>query len=82
MFRLLTSSQSSTALFAHVASVPIILSNLALARMAFEDAYLTVQDVDGQLWADKLRYRMHGHSQHIVDVPDEQSWLFQDAAIS
>lgn len=48
--------------------------------MAFEDAYLTVQDVDGQLWADKLRSRMHGHSQHLI-VPDEQSWLFQDAGM-
>lgn len=70
------------ATLAHVVapvSILVLRSNLALARMAFEDAYLTVQDVDDQLWADKLRSRMHGHSEHsIVHVPDEQSWLFQD----
>lgn len=33
-------------------------SNLALAQMAFEDAYLTIQDVDGVEWADKLRRKM------------------------
>jgi hypothetical protein len=26
--------------------------------MAFEDAYLTIQDVDGVEWADKLRRKM------------------------
>ena len=33
-------------------------NNLALAQMAFEDAYLAIQDVDGVEWADKLRSAM------------------------
>jgi predicted membrane chloride channel (bestrophin family) len=46
-------------------------NNLALSRMAFEDAYMTVEDVDGVGWADMLRNKMHDNSAPV----NEQSWL-------
>ena len=48
------------------------LPNRALAMVAYEDTYLTVLDVDGTDWADKLRVRMHDQS---TDLATEQSWL-------
>ena len=51
-------------------------SNLALAQMAFEDAYLTLQDVDGIKWADLLRTKMHaGINDGNLMGPNELSWL-------
>lgn len=46
----------------------------ALAMVAYEDTYLTILDVDGPEWADKLRIRMHDKS---TDLPTEQSWLLE-----
>lgn len=36
----------------------------ALARTVFEDTYLTVMDVDGMEWAEKLRARMQERKDH------------------
>lgn len=38
-----------------------LLSNLGLAATANEDTYLTILDIDGEEWADKLRHRMRNH---------------------
>jgi len=38
--------------------------NDALARTVFEDTYLTVMDVDGIEWAEKLRVRMQERKDH------------------
>lgn len=50
-------------------------SNLALAQMAFEDAYLTIQDVDGVEWAEKLRRRMDTSVEEAVVTVSETTWL-------
>lgn len=50
-------------------------SNLALAQMAFEDAYLTIQDVDGKEWADKLRRKMSDTTEIVVEENNETTWL-------
>lgn len=45
----------------------------ALAMTAYEDAYLTILDVDGPEWTDRLRKRMHDASATITST--ELSWL-------
>jgi hypothetical protein len=50
----------------------IISSCLAYARMVFEDAYLMLDDADGQVWADTVRYKMHDRA---GDPVTEQSGL-------
>lgn len=44
-----------------------------MALTAFEDTYLTILDVDGPQWTDKLRARMHNPSR--VETSPEQIWL-------
>lgn len=46
----------------------------AMAMTAYEDTYLTILDVDGPEWTDKLRLRMHDQTQPITYAA-EQSWL-------
>jgi len=49
--------------------------------MAFEDAYLTIQDVDGMEWADKLRARMNSLPVEKKGmVPDERTQLLKSSA--
>lgn len=43
--------------------------------MAFEDAYLTIQDVDGVEWAEKLRRRMDTSVEEAVVTVSETTWL-------
>jgi predicted membrane chloride channel (bestrophin family) len=52
----------------------IDFDNNALACTAYEDTYLTILDVDGQEWTDKLRMKMHG-DENDVAFPSEQSFL-------
>ena len=52
------------------------LDNGALAMTAYEDIYLTVLDLDGPEWTDKLRVRMHNPSV-VTKVPLEQEWLVE-----
>lgn len=47
--------------------------NAALAMTSYEDTYLTILDVDGPAWADKLRGRMHDPAN--LELRPEQSWL-------
>jgi putative membrane protein len=49
-------------------------NNLSLAQMAFEDAYLAIEDVDGVEWADKLRFKMGQHNAS-GDLPTEKTSL-------
>ena len=50
--------------------------NNVLAETAYEDIYMTIRDIDGPEWADKLRARMWGNKQAHKDVlPSEQSLL-------
>lgn len=51
--------------------------NAALACTAYEDTYLTILDVDGSEYADKLRLRMHDAT-HDVVFPTEQSFLLRN----
>jgi hypothetical protein len=46
----------------------------AMAMTAYEDIYLTILDVDGPEWTDKLRSRMHDKTNN-TQVSTEQSWL-------
>lgn len=46
----------------------------AIARTAYEDTYLTLFDVDGLLYTDKLRKRMHDANAEPY-LTAEQSWL-------
>lgn len=39
----------------------------------FEDTYLTILDVDGPEWTDKLRARMHDPND--ANLSQEQAWL-------
>lgn len=48
--------------------------NAALAKVAYEDTYLMVLDVDGPEWADKLRYKMHDEPSE-NPLPNEHTWL-------
>ena len=57
-------------------------SNLALAQMAFEDAYLTIQDVDGVAWADKLRTKMHDGTMNGESSPNETTWLKNHSSLA
>ena len=47
----------------------------ALAETAYEDTYMTVLDVDGAEWVDRLRYKMHDPTSSGNELPNEQSWL-------
>lgn len=47
--------------------------------MAFEDAYATIADVDGMVWADSLRFMMHGDAE--TPMPSERSWLLGGSAL-
>lgn len=42
--------------------------------MAFEDTYLMIHEVDGEAWADGLRYKMHENAGDPVS-PSELSGL-------
>jgi hypothetical protein len=50
--------------------------------MAFEDAYLTIQDVDGAKWANKLRVKMNSNVEEvkIVEQVNETTWLKGNSA--
>lgn len=48
--------------------------NTAMALTAFEDTYLTINDVDGPEWVDKLRVKMHDKNDS-ENLATEQSWL-------
>eukprot|EP00581_Thalassiosira_minuscula_P012133 CAMPEP_0183711598 /NCGR_PEP_ID=MMETSP0737-20130205/7070_1 /TAXON_ID=385413 /ORGANISM="Thalassiosira miniscula, Strain CCMP1093" /LENGTH=374 /DNA_ID=CAMNT_0025940155 /DNA_START=113 /DNA_END=1237 /DNA_ORIENTATION=+ len=50
-------------------------NNGALAEVACEDTYMTVADVDGAEWANKLRRRMYDPKSKTQSPPDEQSRL-------
>lgn len=41
---------------------------------AYEDTYLTILDVDGPDWTDKLRVRMYDQNSE-EELASEQSWL-------
>ena len=43
-------------------------SNIALAQTAFEEAYITILDVDGPVWAEKLLQAMQAE---VVSHHDE-----------
>jgi hypothetical protein len=43
---------------------------------AYEDTYLTILDVDGPEWTDKLRLRMHDKTKQTVST--EQRWLLAE----
>ena len=59
----------------------LLCSNLALAQMAFEDAYLTIQDVDGAEWANILRKKMNSSvEQEKVAKANESTWLKRSSA--
>jgi hypothetical protein len=47
--------------------------NSGMAENAYEDTYLTILDVDGQKWADKLRKRMD--DQFDIKNANNESWL-------
>lgn len=49
--------------------------NAALAATAYEDTYMTILDVDGAEWVDRLRHKMHDPTSSGYDLPNEQSWL-------
>lgn len=49
--------------------------NSGLARTAYEDTYLTILDVDGPEWTDRLRRRMHDPDSDDHGVSPEQEWL-------
>ncbi|GAX22612.1 hypothetical protein FisN_14Hh245 [Fistulifera solaris] len=53
-------------------------NNLAVAKIAFEDTYLTILDVDGMAAADRLRHRME--DPNLVQVVSEESWLLKPSA--
>lgn len=49
--------------------------------MAFEDAYLTIQDVDGAEWANILRKKMNSSvEQEKVAKVNESTWLKRSSA--
>jgi predicted membrane chloride channel (bestrophin family) len=50
-------------------------NNLALAKMSFEDVYVTICDADGEAWAEKLQKQMMGSED--VTLVNEKSWLLQ-----
>lgn len=50
-----------------------------VAKIAFQDVYLTILDVDGMAAADRLRQRMEDSVQEFVT--SEQSWLLQQKSI-
>jgi predicted membrane chloride channel (bestrophin family) len=53
--------------------------NEAMANTAYEDTYLTLLDMDGEVWVDKLRARMHDRStEGQRSIAREQSWLLED----
>lgn len=52
---------------------PIDFKCLALAHTAFEDTYLNILDIDGEEWADFLRFRMNDDINERLTT--EQSWL-------
>ena len=51
-------------------------NNLRMAQVSFEDAYMTILDMDGEEWTDKLRRKMDA-GQHAGPVPVEvERWLY------
>ena len=54
--------------------------NTAMAFTAFEDTYLTLLDVDGHQWTDKLRLRMFDGRPDGVIPGDEQKWLISSTS--
>jgi hypothetical protein len=54
---------------------PNDFDNTAMAFTASEDTYLTILDVDGPEWADKLRLRMYDGKDDSVIPGPEQRWL-------
>jgi len=49
----------------HLTTIRLVFSsasNLGLASTANEDTYLTIKDIDGTKWADKLRARMRTYT--------------------
>ena len=48
-------------------------SNLGLAATANEDTYLTILDIDGAEWADKLHRRIFRHDQSESALPQGPS---------
>ena len=57
-------------------SDPNDFNNLRMAQVSFEDAYMTILDMDGVEWTDKLRRKMDA-GQYAGPVPLEvQRWLY------
>lgn len=54
---------------------PNDFDNTAMAFTAAEDTYLTILDVDGPEWADKLRLRMYDGKADGIIPGQEQLWL-------
>lgn len=50
---------------------PNDFDNSALACTAYEDTYLTILDIDGDEWMNKLRFRVHGQEGD-CPFPDEK----------
>lgn len=49
-------------------------NNLQFAGQTFEDTYLTILAVDGPVWTDKLRLKLHDPEND--ELPSEaQEWL-------
>ncbi|EEC47732.1 predicted protein [Phaeodactylum tricornutum CCAP 1055/1] len=53
---------------------PNDFDNSALACTAYEDTYLTILDIDGDEWMNKLRFRVHGQEGD-CPFPDEKTSL-------
>jgi len=57
-------------------------NNAAMAMTAYEDSYLTIYDVDGEEWADKLRRKMDdGKTKTNFFDDDESSWLLKPQGV-
>ena len=54
--------------------------NTAMALTAFEDTYLTIKDIDGPEWVDKLRVKMHDKNE-AEKLATEQSWLLSATVV-
>jgi hypothetical protein len=50
-----------------------------MAMTAYEDTYLTILDIDGPEWTDKLRARMFDSK--TLPESTEQSWLLSTSAV-
>ena len=58
---------------------PNDFDNNAIACTAYEDTYLTILDLDGPQWADRLRLKMQNGQ--CEEVGNEMSWLLGDKMV-